>query len=76
MHRLVRHLDMKRVFVRVGINGDGFNSEPPRGFDDATGNFTTIGDEDFFYFIGQDIALDDGGLEETREAHLFFVQVP
>ena len=36
---------MAGLRIRVRINGDGPNSEPPRGVDDAAGDFAPIGDE-------------------------------
>ncbi len=47
MHGLVGHFDMQRVGVRVGINGDGGDAQPPGGLDDAAGDLATIGDQNF-----------------------------
>ena len=44
-HRLIRHLDMQRVAVGVGIDRDRGDAEPPRRPHDAAGDFSTIGDE-------------------------------
>ena len=67
--RFVSELDVHRVHVRLGINGDGFDIKFAAGADDAEGNFTAIGDED---------ALEHGVVSEevnpcalTREANLF-----
>ena len=42
---LVRHIDVQRVAVGVGIDRDGGDAEPPRGPHDAAGDFAPIGDE-------------------------------
>ena len=47
MHGLVGHFDMQRVGVRVGIDGDGGDAQPPGGLDDAAGDLATIGDQNF-----------------------------
>ena len=44
--RLIRHFDVQRVLVRVGINGDGPNAHATRRLDDATGDFAAVGDQD------------------------------
>ena len=44
-NRLIGHLHMHRVAVRLGIDGHGVDAEPPRGPDDAAGDFAPIGDE-------------------------------
>ena len=46
MHRLVRHLDMQRVRVGVGIDGDGRDAHLAGGLDDAAGDLAAIGDQD------------------------------
>jgi hypothetical protein len=46
MHRLVRHLDMQRVAVGVGIDGDGRDAHLARGLDDAAGDLAPVGDQD------------------------------
>ncbi len=47
MNRLIRHFDMKRVGVGVGINGDSRDTHFARGLDDAAGDFAAIGDQNF-----------------------------
>ena len=47
MKRLIRHPDMQRVFIRVGINRHRPDTHAPRGPDDAAGNLSPIGDQDF-----------------------------
>ena len=47
MHGLVGHFDMQRVGVRVGINGDRGDAQPPGGLNDAAGDLATIGDQNF-----------------------------
>ena len=45
-NRLVRHRDMQRVAIRLGIDRDRRDPHPPRGPDDPTGDLAPIGDED------------------------------
>src|SRR5262245_50437148 len=45
---LVRELDVQGVAVGLGMYGDGFDAEFTTGPDDPAGDFTTIGDKDFF----------------------------
>ena len=45
MHRLVRHLDMDRVAVGVGIDGHRRDTHPARRLDDPAGDFATVGDQ-------------------------------
>src|SRR5262249_53823060 len=45
---LVRELDVQGVAVGLGMHGDGFDAEFTTGQDDPAGDFTTIGDKDFF----------------------------
>ena len=44
---LIGELDVHGVDVRLGIDGDGFDIEFLAGADDAEGDFTAVGDEDF-----------------------------
>jgi hypothetical protein len=44
--RLVGELDMHRIDIRLGIDGDGFHIELAAGADDAEGDFAAIGDQD------------------------------
>jgi hypothetical protein len=44
MNGFIRHVDMKGIFIRIGINRNGGNAHFPRGFNDATRDFATIGD--------------------------------
>ena len=46
-NRFIRHFDMKRARVRVGIDGDRSDPHPPRRLDDPAGDLTPIGYEDF-----------------------------
>ena len=50
MHRLIRHLDMERIFIGIGINRDSLYAHLPRGLNHTASNFPAIGDEDFFDF--------------------------
>src|SRR5690606_4206091 len=47
MHRLIGHLDVQRVAIGVGIDGNGGDAELLRRFDDPAGDLAAIGDEDF-----------------------------
>ena len=47
VHRFVGQLDMARVAVGVGVDGDGGNAHLLRGLDDAAGDFAAVGDENF-----------------------------
>ena len=46
--RLVGHLDMHRVGVNLGIHRDRADVQFLAGADDADGNFSAVGDQDFF----------------------------
>ena len=48
MHRLVRHGDVTRGGIGIGIDRDGAHAERTGAFDDAAGNFATIGNQDLF----------------------------
>jgi len=45
MHRLVRHLHMQRVLIRIGIDRDSLNAHLPRSLDDTAGNFAPVRDQ-------------------------------
>ena len=45
-HGVVRHGDMQRLCIGVGIDCHGADAEPPRGADDAASDFAAIGDEE------------------------------
>jgi hypothetical protein len=47
MHRIIRHLDMQRVLVGVGIDRDGRDTHAAGRLDHAAGDLAPIGDEDF-----------------------------
>ena len=44
--RFIRHLDMQRILVRVGIDGDGPDAHAARRLDDATGDLAAVSDQD------------------------------
>jgi hypothetical protein len=44
-NRLVRHRDVQRVLVGVGIDRDGRDPHAAGGFDDPAGDFAAIGDQ-------------------------------
>jgi len=50
----IRQMDVHGVHVCLGINGDGFDIELFAGADDADGDLTTIGDEDFAKHEGRE----------------------
>ena len=45
--RFVGHLDMQRVLVGLGIDGDGLDAHAARRLDDPAGDFAAVGDQDF-----------------------------
>ena len=45
-HRLVRHVDMERAGIGIGIDGDGAEAHAPRRPDDPTGDLATVGNQD------------------------------
>ncbi len=47
MNGLVRHLDMERVLVGVGIDGHRLDAHPLRGLHHPAGDLATVGDQDF-----------------------------
>ena len=47
MDRLVRHFDMQRIAVGVGIDSHRLDAHAPRGLDDAACDFAAIGDQNF-----------------------------
>ena len=61
MDRAIRHFDVQRVLVGIGINRDGLDAEPAGGLDDAAGDLAAIGNQD---------AL------EHRAPHLAFASPP
>ncbi len=51
--RLVRQPDMRRPGIRLRIDGDGAQPQPPRRADHAAGDLAAIGDEDGGEKVGQ-----------------------
>ncbi len=47
MNGLVGHLDMQRIAIRIGIDGDCLDAHLSGCLDDPAGNFASVGDEDF-----------------------------
>ena len=45
---MIGELDMHRIDIRLGVNGDRFDVEFAAGTDDAKGDFATIGNQDAF----------------------------
>ena len=45
-YRQIRHLDVERIRIRVGIDRNGFDPHAARGLDDSTGDLAAIGDQD------------------------------
>jgi hypothetical protein len=48
----IRHLDMQRVAVGVGIDRDRLNAHAPGGLDDPTGDLAAIGNQDALEHCG------------------------
>ncbi len=46
MNRFIRHLNMQRVPIGIGIDGHGLDAHPAGGLDDPAGDFAAIGDQD------------------------------
>ena len=46
-HSLIRHRDMHRILIGFGIDGNRLDSHSARGFDNAAGDFTPIGNQNF-----------------------------
>ena len=46
--RFIRHFDVQRVAVGIGIDGNRFDPHLARGFDNAAGNLATVGDQNLF----------------------------
>ena len=44
--RLIGHLDVQRLRISVGIDGDGFDAHLLGGLDNAAGNLAAVGDQD------------------------------
>ena len=44
----VGELDVHRIDIGLGVDGDGFDIELAAGADDAEGDFAAIGDQDAF----------------------------
>ena len=57
MHGLVRHLDVQRVAVGVGIDRDRLDPHPAGGLDDAAGDLAAIGDQDVLEHARSDAAF-------------------
>ena len=53
MHRLVSHLDMNSIAIRIGIDRHRGDTHFPCRLDHAAGNFPTVGNQDFLeHFYG------------------------
>ena len=48
---LVGELDVQRVLVGFGIDGDGRDAHLAGGLDDAAGNFAAVGNQNFLEHI-------------------------
>ena len=46
MHRFVRALDVESARVGIRIDGNGTQTEPPCGADNAGGDLAAVGDQD------------------------------
>ena len=49
--RLIGHLDMERVAVGLGIDGDRLDPHPAGGLDDPAGDLAAIGDQNSFEHV-------------------------
>ena len=59
-HRLVGHIHMHRVAVRLGIDRHRLDAHPPGGLHDTAGDFAAIGDQNF---------VEHGGLSYAGRRH-------
>jgi hypothetical protein len=55
------------IDIGLRVNGDGFDIEFFAGADDAEGDFTTVGDEDFFKHGEMSGGLRAKGVESEAE---------
>ena len=46
LHRLVGEPRVQRAAIGLGVDGDRAQAEPPRGADDAAGDFAAVGNQD------------------------------
>ena len=46
MDRLIRHLDVQSLLIRVRINGDSANAHFTGSLDNTASDLTTVGDQD------------------------------
>ncbi len=67
MHRLIGHLDMQRIAVGIGIDGDRLDAELLRGLDDPAGNSPRLAMR-IFWIIVVTRQLEQVG--RRRERHL------
>ena len=49
----VSELDVQRLHVRFGVNGQRLDAQFATGADNAKGDFTAVGDEDFLNHVGK-----------------------
>ena len=47
LHRLVGHLHVNRIAIGIRIDRNRGDPHLARGFDDAAGDFATVGNQDF-----------------------------
>ena len=59
VHRFVGHSQVQRLGVRIGIDRDCANSEPPRGADHAAGDLPAVGYEEGRHHRAATSARDD-----------------
>ena len=48
----IRHLDVQRILVGVGVDGDGLDPHPAGGLDDPAGDFAAVGDQNALEHTG------------------------
>ena len=67
---LIGHLDMQRVAVGLGIDGNGLDAHPPGGLDDPAGDFAAIGDQNSFEHVLFTCNLEAGSSSAGRGRNL------
>src|SRR5262245_21314646 len=61
----IGYLNVHRICVGLGVNGNGFDVQFATRADDAHGDFATIGDQDFFKHKGE--GSNGGGKGRLRQ---------
>src|SRR6478672_1341475 len=66
MKRFVRGLDVESVRIGIRIDGNGTQTEPPRGADNAGGDLAAVGDQDLLEHAAV-IARASGGCSASSQ---------